>query len=67
MGMLSDAKIYMQVRSGYYAKIKQFNDIETKPVHIGNNVFLGAGGIVLKGVSIGDDAETGDIAFKINI
>ncbi|MBQ1478132.1 MAG: sugar O-acetyltransferase [Erysipelotrichaceae bacterium] len=30
----------------------QFN----KPIHIGNNVFIGAGSIILPGVTIGDDS-----------
>ena len=34
-------------------------DAQSKPVTIGNNVFLGARTIVLKGVSIGDDTVIG--------
>jgi acetyltransferase-like isoleucine patch superfamily enzyme len=34
-------------------------DIAAIPVHIGNNVFLGAGVIVLKGVTIGDNSVIG--------
>ena len=32
------------------------NDIKTKPVIIGNNVFVGAHSIILKGVEIGDNS-----------
>jgi acetyltransferase-like isoleucine patch superfamily enzyme len=34
-------------------------DIKTKPVHIGNDVFIGARAIILKGVTIGDGAIIG--------
>lgn len=34
-------------------------DIAVAPVRIGNNVFLGTGAIVLKGVSIGDNSVVG--------
>lgn len=37
----------------------RLEDIAAKPVQIGNNVFLGAGVIVLIGVSIGDNAIIG--------
>ena len=33
--------------------------VKSSPVHIGNNVFLGAGTIVLKGVTIGDNSVLG--------
>lgn len=34
-------------------------DIKTKPVHIGDDVFIGARAIILKGVTIGDGAIIG--------
>lgn len=33
--------------------------VASAPIHIGRNVFLGAGVVVLKGVTIGDDAVVG--------
>lgn len=44
----------------------RFEDIATKPVRIGNNVFLGVGVIVLKGVTIGDNAVIGAGALVVN-
>jgi acetyltransferase-like isoleucine patch superfamily enzyme len=42
---------------------RRFSDDEHSigiaPVHIGNNVFIGAAAIILKGVSIGDDCVVG--------
>lgn len=35
------------------------DDVATRPVRIGNNVFLGSGVIVLKGVTVGDNAVIG--------
>lgn len=37
----------------------QLEDIAVAPVYIGNNVFLGAGVVVLKGVTIGDNSVIG--------
>ena len=34
-------------------------DIRTKPVHIGENVFIGGHCVILKGVTIGDGAVIG--------
>lgn len=36
-----------------------FNNIRSRPVVIGNNVFVGMNAIILKGVSIGDNAVIG--------
>ena len=40
-------------------KVAQFN----LPVHIGNNVWIGAGAIILPGIAIGDNSVIGGSAF----
>lgn len=40
-------------------KITAQNGFETAPICIGNNVWIGAGAVITKGVSIGDNAVIG--------